>query len=131
MWGQTWLGLLDDTQPFKGKPALDVSKEMQNQKWDADKMFKISDKFFTDLGLIPMPQEFWNKSMLTKPNDREVVCHASAWDFYNGKDFRYQTFFHAFLILFVLQYWAIIHRFIFRIKQCTAVNMQDLFTVHQ
>lgn len=104
MWGQTWLGLLDDTQPFKGKPALDVSKEMQNQKWDADKMFKISDKFFTDLGLIPMPQEFWNKSMLTKPNDREVVCHASAWDFYNGKDFR--------------------------IKQCTAVNMQDLFTVH-
>lgn len=36
-----------------------------------------------------MPPEFWNKSMLEKPTDgREVVCHASAWDFYNGKDFR-------------------------------------------
>lgn len=52
-------------------------------------MFEESDKFFTSLGLTPMPQEFWNKSMLEKPTDgRQVVCHASAWDFYNRKDFR-------------------------------------------
>lgn len=52
-------------------------------------MFEESDRFFTSLGLIPMPQEFWNKSMIEKPTDgREVVCHASAWDFYNRKDFR-------------------------------------------
>ena len=52
-------------------------------------MFETSDKFFSDLGLIPLPQEFWDESMLTKPEDgREVVCHASAWDFYNAKDFR-------------------------------------------
>ncbi|GAU88092.1 hypothetical protein RvY_00850-3 [Ramazzottius varieornatus] len=104
MWAQSWLGLLGDTQPFRGKPQLDVSTEMVAQKWDADKMFKTSEKFFTDLGLIAMPQEFWSKSMLTKPEGREVVCHASAWDFYNGKDFT--------------------------IKQCTSPNMQDLFTVH-
>jgi hypothetical protein len=36
-----------------------------------------------------MPQPFWDKSMLEKPADgRRVVCHASAWDFYNGVDFR-------------------------------------------
>lgn len=52
-------------------------------------MFEEADKFFTSLGLLPVPFEFWNKSMLEKPTDgREVVCHASAWDFYNGKDFR-------------------------------------------
>lgn len=52
-------------------------------------MFQESDSFFTSVGLEAMPQEFWDKSMLTKPADREVVCHASAWDFYNRKDFRY------------------------------------------
>lgn len=52
-------------------------------------MFEEANNFFTSLGLLPVPFEFWNKSMLEKPTDgREVVCHASAWDFYNGKDFR-------------------------------------------
>lgn len=52
-------------------------------------MFNESDNFFKSLGLLPMPPEFWSKSMLEKPTDgREVVCHASAWDFYNRKDFR-------------------------------------------
>lgn len=59
------------------------------QGWNAVKMFNESDRFFTSLGLLPMPQEFWDKSMLEKPEDgRKVVCHASAWDFYNRKDFR-------------------------------------------
>lgn len=40
-----------------------------------------------------MPQEFWDKSMLEKPSGgRQVVCHASAWDFYNRKDFRFSFF---------------------------------------
>lgn len=57
-------------------------------------MFQESDKFFTDLGLIPMTETFWKNSMLERPNDgREVVCHASAEDFCLGKnseDFRYK-----------------------------------------
>lgn len=60
-----------------------------SQNWNATRMFQESDRFFTSLGLEPMPQEFWDKSMLEKPSDgRKVVCHASAWDFYNRKDFR-------------------------------------------
>lgn len=52
-------------------------------------MFRVAEEFFTSLGLSPMPAEFWAESMLEKPSDgREVVCHASAWDFYNRKDFR-------------------------------------------
>lgn len=59
------------------------------QGWTPRRIFKEADDFFTSLGLLPVSAEFWNKSMLEKPTDgREVVCHASAWDFYNGKDFR-------------------------------------------
>lgn len=59
------------------------------QNWDAIRMFNVSEEFFTSLGLKEMPREFWDGSMLEKPSDgREVVCHASAWDFYNRKDFR-------------------------------------------
>jgi hypothetical protein len=53
---------------------------------------------------LPNPPEFWSGSVIEKPNDKEMVCHASAWDFCNGKDVR--------------------------IKQCTFVNMEDLITVH-
>uniref|UniRef100_A0A6Q2XA23 Angiotensin-converting enzyme n=1 Tax=Esox lucius TaxID=8010 RepID=A0A6Q2XA23_ESOLU len=102
MWAQTWNNIYDMMIPFPGKPNVDVTKEME--KWNATHMFRVAEEFFTSLGLIKMPDEFWNKSMLEKPDDREVVCHASAWDFYNRKDFR--------------------------IKQCTTVNMQQLFTVH-
>lgn len=52
-------------------------------------MFKTAEDFFVSLGLKPMPELFWNNSMLERPTDgRDVVCHASAWDFLNGKDFR-------------------------------------------
>lgn len=53
-------------------------------------MFKMAEEFFTSLGLDPMPDTFWNRSMLDRPSDgRHVVCHASAWDFLDGSDFRY------------------------------------------
>jgi peptidyl-dipeptidase A len=52
-------------------------------------MFELSDKFYRDLGLIEMPEELWAHSMITKPSNKKVVCHASAWDFFNKKDFRF------------------------------------------
>jgi peptidyl-dipeptidase A len=89
MWAQTWGNVVDFSQPFPEEPSLDVTSAMVQQKYTALKMFQTSDKFFEDLGLIKMPQEFWEKSMIEKPKDgRDVVCHASAWDFSNGKDFR-------------------------------------------
>lgn len=105
MWAQQWNNIYDMMIPFPNKPNIDVTNAMKEQNWNATYMFKVSDEFFTSLGLIEMPPEFWEKSMLEKPTDgREVVCHASAWDFYNRKDFR--------------------------IKQCTVVTMEQLFTVH-
>ena len=49
-------------------------------------LFLVSEEFFTSLGLEQMPDSFWNNSVFEKPNDREINCHASAWDFYNGKN---------------------------------------------
>uniref|UniRef100_A0A2K6G9P4 Angiotensin-converting enzyme n=1 Tax=Propithecus coquereli TaxID=379532 RepID=A0A2K6G9P4_PROCO len=105
MWAQTWSNIYDLVVPFPSAPSLDATEAMIKQGWTPRRMFEEADNFFTSLGLLPVPPEFWNKSMLEKPTDgREVVCHASAWDFYNGKDFR--------------------------IKQCTTVNMEDLVVAH-
>ncbi|XDV45023.1 hypothetical protein PO909_013201 [Leuciscus waleckii] len=105
MWAQTWSGIMDLAIPFPDATQVDATPAMIAQGWNAKRMFEESEKFFTSLGLLSMPPEFWDKSMLEKPTDgREVVCHASAWDFYNRKDFR--------------------------IKQCTVVTMDDLITVH-
>ncbi|XP_077019651.1 angiotensin-converting enzyme isoform X6 [Tamandua tetradactyla] len=105
MWAQTWSNIYDLVVPFPLAPKLDATEAMKKQGWTPRRMFEEADRFFTSLGLLPVPPEFWNKSMLEKPTDgREVVCQASAWDFYNGKDFR--------------------------IKQCTTVTMEDLLVTH-
>ncbi|KAI6048483.1 angiotensin-converting enzyme isoform X1 [Marmota monax] len=105
MWAQTWSNIYELVAPFPSAPKMDATEAMIEQGWTPRRMFKEADNFFTSLGLLPVPPEFWNKSMLEKPADgREVVCHASAWDFHNGKDFR--------------------------IKQCTTVNMEDLVVAH-
>ncbi|XP_013394530.1 angiotensin-converting enzyme-like [Lingula anatina] len=105
MWAQSWNNIFDIVEPFAGKPSVDVTPKMKELNYTPRRMFNISDEFFTSLGLEAMPQEFWDHSMLEKPTDgRKVVCHASAWDFYNKKDFR--------------------------IKQCTDITMDDLITVH-
>ncbi|EFX86561.1 hypothetical protein DAPPUDRAFT_307858 [Daphnia pulex] len=104
MWAQSWEHIYPLVVPFPEKASIDVTEQMKQQGYTPLKMFQISDEFFTSLGLIPMPPEFWKESLLEKPKDREVVCHASAWDFCNGKDFR--------------------------IKQCTVVTTEQLVTVH-
>ena len=88
MWAQTWNNIVNITVPYPGKPSFDVTPEMKRKGYTAKKMFEISDHFFTDLGLSPMPPEIWNGSIIEKPSGREIICHASAWDFCNGKDFR-------------------------------------------
>ncbi|XP_030892312.1 angiotensin-converting enzyme-like protein Ace3 [Leptonychotes weddellii] len=107
MWAQSWVNILDLVLPFPRKPPEDITKIMKSQHWKPSKMFEEADKFFTSLGLLSTPPDFWKKSMMERPADgREVECHASAWDFYNGKDFR--------------------------IKKCTEVTIEDLLSIfHQ
>ena len=83
---------------------INVSWLVCRQGYTPKKMFEKSEEFFTSMGLLPTPPEFWKESIIEKPAGKEMVCHASAWDFCNGIDFR--------------------------IKQCTRVNMEDFITVH-
>uniref|UniRef100_A0A8D2AL95 Angiotensin-converting enzyme n=1 Tax=Sciurus vulgaris TaxID=55149 RepID=A0A8D2AL95_SCIVU len=107
MWAQSWVNILDLVLPFPKKPPEDITKIMKGQRWKPGKMFEEAEKFFTSLGMLAAPPDFWKKSMLERPPDgREVECQTSAWDFYNGKDFR--------------------------VKKCTEVNIEDLLSIfHQ
>ena len=88
MWAQQWSNIYDLVEPYPGVLALDVTSNIESKEWDAVEMTEVAEGFFTSLGLPELPDSFWQNSMLTKPQDRDVVCHASAWDMDNGKDVR-------------------------------------------
>jgi len=104
IWAQEWANVYPLVEPYKGQPNLDVSAQLARKKWDAVKMVKTGEAFFTSLGLDPLPKTFWQRSMFTKPRDREVVCHASAWDVTMEDDLR--------------------------IKMCIKPTEEDLITIH-
>ena len=89
MWAQSWDNIGDLVKPYPQKPSIDVTEEMQKQNWTPKIMFEKADDFFQSLGFEPMTQAFWQNSLIEKPQDgRDLVCHASAWDFYGQDDFR-------------------------------------------
>ncbi|ABS25988.1 M2 family metallopeptidase [Anaeromyxobacter sp. Fw109-5] len=104
MWAQDWSNLYPLVEPFKGVGSLDVDAALKRQKYDAARMVKLGEAFFTSLGLEPLPPSFWERSQLVKPRDREVVCHASAWDVTFAADLR--------------------------IKMCIRPIEEDLVTIH-
>ncbi|XP_071528879.1 angiotensin-converting enzyme-like [Panulirus ornatus] len=103
-WAQRWENIYDLVAPYPNRESIDVTDQMKQQGYTPRKMFELADDFFASLNLTRVPQSFWEKSVIEKPKDREIVCHASAWDFCDRKDVR--------------------------IKMCTEVNMADLITIH-
>jgi len=86
---------LDDrTKPFPESPSLDATSAMVKANFTIERIYQESDAFFQGLGLFPMTESFWNKSMLERPSDgRKVNCHPYAFDFCLGRnstDFRYE-----------------------------------------
>ncbi len=80
MWAQEWTNVYPLVEPYPGVSSLDVTRRLVAQHWDARRMVKLGESFYTGLGLDPLPATFWTRSQFTKPRDREVVCHPSAWD---------------------------------------------------
>ena len=81
MWAQQWSNIYPLVEPYGGVgDDLDVSGALEKQGYSAVKMTETAEDFFVSLGMPELPDSFWKKSMLTKPRDRDVVCHASAWD---------------------------------------------------
>ncbi len=126
MWAQEWGNIYDIVAPAgAGDLGYDVGEllkakgyvetrpdqvdlpgtppEKQRGYWEKQ-MFKIGEGFYSSLGLAPLPATFWERTQFIKPLDREVVCHASAWDLDNKDDLR--------------------------VKMCTKVNSDDFVTLH-
>lgn len=88
MWTQTWVNIYDLVEPYKNKSSLDVTVNMVKQGYNAEKMVRLAESFFTSISFKKLPASFYTNSMFTKPSDRDVICHASAWDFGINKDVR-------------------------------------------
>jgi peptidyl-dipeptidase A len=81
IWAQEWSNVYDLVKPAKGgDPGYDLTKILESKKTDARGIVRYAEQFFTSLGFQPLPESFWERSLFVKPRDREVVCHASAWD---------------------------------------------------
>ncbi|MBW2258038.1 MAG: M2 family metallopeptidase, partial [Deltaproteobacteria bacterium] len=71
MWAQDWANLYPMLEPYPGVSAPHVGDALKAQGYDPIKMVKTAEAFFTSIGLDPLPATFWERSMLTKPDDRE------------------------------------------------------------
>ncbi len=88
MWAQEWSHLYPLMEPYEGIDDLDVTGALEAQEYTAERMTRSAEGFFISLGMPALPDAFWSNSMLTKPRDREVVCHASAWSVDAPEDVR-------------------------------------------
>lgn len=88
MWAQSWEHILPLVAPEGSAPGYDLTAVLTERKTDPPTMVKFAERFFVSLGLDPLPTTFWERSMFTRPRDREVVCHASAWDIDGDEDLR-------------------------------------------
>jgi peptidyl-dipeptidase A len=104
LWAQQWGKIYDLIEPYKGVANLNVDAALKRQGYDARRMTESAETFYKSLGFPALPQTFWERSMLTRPRDREVVCHASAWHMDLASDVR--------------------------IKQCIRPAEEDLVTIY-
>lgn len=88
MWGQTWGNVYDIVKPQQELEVIDVTKALEQHHYDEVKMVKQAESFFSSLGFEPLPETFWQRSQFSQPADRDVVCHASAWNLDDKDDLR-------------------------------------------
>ncbi|HET9446235.1 MAG TPA: M2 family metallopeptidase [Steroidobacteraceae bacterium] len=88
MWAQQWGEIYPLVEPYRGVVDLDVTGALKKQKYDAVRITQSAEAFYVSLGFPKLPQTFWERSLLTKPRDRDVQCHASAWHMDSKEDVR-------------------------------------------
>jgi peptidyl-dipeptidase A len=104
MWAQSWDNVYDLLAPKNAALGYDLTQALVKQGYDAVKLVKTAESFYTSIGFAPLPPTFWTRSLFVRPRDREADCHASAWDIDNKNDVR--------------------------IKTCLRVNADDFYTAH-
>jgi peptidyl-dipeptidase A len=88
MWAQGWSFLFDLMVPYPGVADLDVDSVLRTKNYSPEEMVRSAENFYVSLGMDRLPDTFWERSMFTKPADRDVVCHASAWTMDGADDLR-------------------------------------------
>ena len=88
MWAQEWGNIYNKVAPASVAPSTDVTTLLAAKQVDYLGMVRYGEGFYKSLGFPALPQTFWERSMFVKPRDRDVVCHASAWDIDNKEDLR-------------------------------------------
>jgi peptidyl-dipeptidase A len=88
IWAQDWSNIYPLVAPPNADPGFSLTKILKQRNTTAIDMVKIGERFYTSLGFAPLPQTFWSRSLFVRPRDRDVVCHASAWDIDNVEDLR-------------------------------------------
>ncbi len=104
MWAQSWSNIYDLVAPPAAAPGYDLTEILQSRGTSEVEMVEMAEGFFTSLGMESLPDTFWTRSQFVKPRDREVVCHASAWQLDLDEDVR--------------------------IKMCIDINAEDFSTIH-
>lgn len=105
MWSQQWGNIYDVVAPTDmPESSVDLTEILEAHDYTPERVIRASEQFYTSVGLDPLPETFWERSQIVRPEGREVVCHASAWDIDNVNDLR--------------------------IKMCTRVNAEDFQTAH-
>jgi peptidyl-dipeptidase A len=104
MWAQDWENIYPLLAPKDADPGYDLTAILKGRGTQPVDMMKYGEGFFTSLGFAPLPKTFWERSLIAKPRDRDVVCHASAWDIDFVEDVR--------------------------IKACIEINAEDFTMVH-
>ncbi|MEG3759391.1 M2 family metallopeptidase [Pseudoalteromonas carrageenovora] len=88
MWAQAWGNIYDVVAPENADPGYDVTELLAKNNYDELKMVKGAETFFTSMGFEPLPETFYERSLFIKPKDRDVQCHASAWNIDSKDDLR-------------------------------------------
>jgi peptidyl-dipeptidase A len=88
MWAQQWGNVYPLLAPATSDRGFDLTSTLKQRNTDPKQMVRYGEGFFTSLGFEALPQTFWERSLFAKPTDRDVVCHASAWDVDFEKDVR-------------------------------------------
>ncbi|MBI2189136.1 MAG: M2 family metallopeptidase [Acidobacteria bacterium] len=90
IWAQDWSNVYDLVAPAAGARTVALTDVLRARNVSPTDMTRFGERFFTSLGFEPLPPTFWERSLFVKPRDREVVCHASAWDINNVDDLRFK-----------------------------------------
>ena len=105
MWAQSWSNIYDLVyEPSSVDASINLTQIIQEENLSEIDMVRVAEDFFVSLGFERLADTFWERSLFVKPRDRDVTCHASAWNLDSEEDLR--------------------------IKMCIQKNEEDFVTIH-